>query len=262
MGGGDGAMAALGAGVIGPDSGGYAYLGSSSWVSFAADEPLHDPSMRTMTFNHVVPGRFVPTATMQAGGASLQWVSDVLAPSDEHGLPGLLAEAAVVEASADGLYFLPHLLGERSPYWNPRARAVFAGLAMHHGRAHLVRAVLEGVAFNLATGLQAFAEVGASLGAMSAIGGAARSPALLGVLADVWGVPVAALELAEEATSLGAAVVGGVGVGLFPDFTVVERFGRRAPAAVPDDERHARYRRAHRTFSDAYDRLEGWFETL
>ncbi len=150
-------MGALGAGIIGPKSGAYAYLGSSSWVSVAADAPLLDPQMRSMTFNHVIPGRYVPTATMQAGGASLEWVVDTLVP--DHDQPErfgtLLGAAAEVEASADGLYFLPHLLGERSPYWNPAARAVFAGLARHHGPAHLTRAVLEGVAFNLFTGLRA-----------------------------------------------------------------------------------------------------------
>ncbi|HTE62059.1 MAG TPA: FGGY family carbohydrate kinase, partial [Solirubrobacteraceae bacterium] len=75
LGGGDGPCAALGAGVISAASGAYTYLGSSSWVSMAAGEPLHDPAMRTMTFNHVLPGAYVPTATMQAGGASLEWIS-------------------------------------------------------------------------------------------------------------------------------------------------------------------------------------------
>ena len=115
MGGGDGPMGALGAGIISAESGAYAYLGSSSWVSVAADAPLHDPQMRSMTFNHVIPGRYVPTATMQAGGASLEWVIDVLAPGADDRYPRLLAEAADVSASEDGLYFLPHLLGERSP---------------------------------------------------------------------------------------------------------------------------------------------------
>jgi len=147
LGGGDGPLAALGVGVIDPADGAYAYLGSSSWVSVAAAEPLHDPMMRTMTFDHVVPGRYVPTATMQAGGASLDWVAEVLRPDDPARFPRLLAEAA--DADTAGLYFLPHLLGERSPHWNPAAAGAFLGLERHHGPAELVRAVLEGVAFNL-----------------------------------------------------------------------------------------------------------------
>ena len=78
LGGGDGPMAAVGAGVITPADGAYVCLGSSSWISASSTQPLHDPAMRSMTFNHVVPGHFVPTATMQAGGASLSWVVDLL----------------------------------------------------------------------------------------------------------------------------------------------------------------------------------------
>ncbi len=263
MGGGDGPMGALGAGKLGPESGAYAYLGSSSWVSIAADAPLHDPQMRSMTFNHVIPGRYVPTATMQAGGASLEWIVDVLASdggdADYH---RLLAEAADVGASEDGLYFLPHLLGERSPYWNPAARAVFAGLARHHGAAHLTRAVLEGVAFNLYTGLLALVENGASVPAVDAIGGAANSDLLLQIMADVWGIEVTRRTLVDEATSLGAAIVGGVGVGLFESFEVADRLGQEAERLRPDAGRHARYGREYALFMDAYRRLEPWFDEL
>jgi xylulokinase len=262
MGGGDGPMGALGAGILGPESGAYAYLGSSSWVSVAADAPLHDPQMRSMTFNHVLPGRYVPTATMQAGGASLEWVIDTLAPRQGDRYERLLAEAADVQASEDGLYFLPHLLGERSPYWNPAARAVFAGLGRHHGPAHLTRAVLEGVAFNLYTGLLAFVENGTSIEAVDAIGGAANSRLLLQVFADVWGVPVTRRDLVDEATAIGAAVVGGVGVGIFDDFDVAGRFSSELTSQTPQPDRHQRYAREYGLFMEAYARLEPWFDKL
>ena len=262
MGGGDGPMGALGAGILGPESGAYAYLGSSSWVSVAADAPLHDPQMRSMTFNHVLPGRYVPTATMQAGGASLEWVIDTLAPGQDDRYARLLAEAADVQASEDGLYFLPHLLGERSPYWNPAARAVFAGLGRHHGPAHLTRAVLEGVAFNLYTGLLAFVENGTPIDAVDAIGGAANSRLLLQVFADVWGVPVTRRNLVDEAAAAGAAIVGGVGVGIFDDFDVAGRFSEELTSQAPDADRHARYAGEYALFMEAYQRLEPWFDKL
>jgi xylulokinase len=262
IGGGDGPMGALGAGILGPESGAYCYLGSSSWVSVAADAPLHDPQMRSMTFNHVLPGRYVPTATMQAGGASLEWVIDTLAPGEQDRYERLLAAAATVPASEDGLYFLPHLLGERSPYWNPAARAVFAGLARHHGPAHLTRAVLEGVAFNLYTGLLAFVETGTAIDSVDAIGGAANSPLLLQIFADVWGVPVARRNLVDEATALGAAVVGGVGVGIFDGFEIAGRLSQRGTPQAPDPGRQAHYRRAYPLFLEAYTRLEPWFDKL
>ena len=260
IGGGDGPTAALGAGIVSAADGAYAYLGSSSWVSVSADQPLHDPAMRSMTFNHVVPGAYVPTATMQAGGASLSWIADVLAPRREDRYRTLLAAAAGARAADDGLYFLPYLLGERSPYWNPAARAAFVGLHIDHGPANLTRAVLEGVAFNLATGLRAFTENGVTVDAVSAIGGAANSGLLLDVFADVWDVPVVARSLVDEANSLGAAVVGGVGVGIFEDFDVARHLSSLGDRHEPDPARHRELETAYETFVDLYERLEPVFE--
>lgn len=258
LGGGDGPCAALGAGVISSASGAYTYLGSSSWVSLAAAAPLHDPAMRTMTFNHVLPDAYVPTATMQAGGASMEWISELL---EER--PAALGEAAAgVEAAAEGLLFLPHLLGERSPYWNPLARGAFVGLQRHHGRAHLTRAVLEGVAMNLRTGVEAFEEMGARIDTVDAIGGGAASDVWLQVLADVWGKEVRRRSLVDEANALGAAVVGGVGVGLFGGFDVAPGFSQLGAAFAPDPARHERYSARYAQFLDAYRRLETLFDVL
>src|SRR5690606_36947006 len=100
MGGGDGPMAAVGAGVVAPEDGAYVCLGTSSWISRASPEPVLDPEMRTFTFNHVVPGMFAPTATMQAGGASVQWLSEILAPGpDAASLGDLVAEADTADAA-------------------------------------------------------------------------------------------------------------------------------------------------------------------
>jgi xylulokinase len=262
IGGGDGPMAAVGAGVVSPAAGAYTYLGSSSWVSLAAHAPLHDPEMRTMTFDHVVPGLYVPTATMQAGGGSLHWVTDLLAPGDEAGrFRRLVADADTAEASSEGLYFLPHLLGERSPYWNPAARGAFVGLARHHGPAHLTRAVLEGVAFNLATCVGAFRESGTTVDRVDAIGGGAASDVWLQILADVWGAVVRRRSIVEEANSLGAAVAAGVGAGLLTGFDVAPTLSTVTGEFAPEPTRHAAYRRRHALFLDAYARLEPWFDS-
>lgn len=257
LGGGDGPLAALGVGVLDPADGAYVYLGSSSWVSVAAPEPLLDPHMRTMTFDHVVPGRYVPTATMQAGGASLDWVAEVLRPSSARPLPALLADAA--DADTTGLYFLPHLLGERSPHWNAAAAGAFLGLARHHGPAELTRAVLEGVAFNLATCVAAFREAGHPVQRVDAIGGGAASDLWLQILADVWGATVRRRSIVEEANSLGAAVTTAVGVGLVDDFAVARTLSTVSAEFVPDRDRHVDYQRRHAKFTDAYRRLEPWF---
>lgn len=261
LGGGDGPLAALGAGVIDPSDGAYAYLGSSSWVSMSAPAPLHDPSLRTMTFNHVVPDRFVPTATMQAGGASLEWATEILRPDgDPARFAELVAEADGVDT--DGLYFLPHLLGERSPYWNAAARGAFVGLARHHGPAHLTRAVLEGVAFNLATCVTAFREAGHAIDRVDAIGGGAVSDVWLRILADVWGATVRRRSIVEEANSLGAAVTAAVGAGLVGGFEVARSLSTVDAEFVPDPDRHRGYARRHAEFLDAYGALEPWYDRV
>ncbi|MBA2449826.1 MAG: xylulokinase [Chloroflexi bacterium] len=263
MGGGDGPCANLGAGVIGPADGAYTYLGSSAWISLATDAPLHDPQMRFMTFDHVVPGRFAPTATMQAGGASLEWIGEIVAPGGgPDRLARLVADAGEVQAAFDGLLFLPYLLGERSPLWDPRARGVFVGLARHHRAAHLVRAVLEGVAFNLRSCLLAFEENGRPIPALDAIGGGARSDVWLQILADVWGRPVRRRSLVDEANSLGAAVVGGVATGILPSFEVAGQLSEVGAVFHPEEARHARYGEHYEVFLDAYRRLRTLFHPL
>lgn len=263
LGGGDGPCAATGAGVVSPEAGAYAYLGSSSWISLSADEPLHDADMRTMTFNHVIPGLFVPTATMQAGGASVEWLADVLLPGrSADRFERLTSEAAEVQAADDGLLFLPHILGERSPYWNPKARGVFFGLAKHHGPGHLMRAVMEGVAMNLFTAIVAFREMGRSIDAVDVIGGGGRSDVWIQILADVWGIPVTRRSLVEEANGLGAALTGGVGIGLVDSFDVAPDLSETDVTVQPDEIRHNSYRRRYELFIDAYRRLEPLFDEL
>lgn len=260
LGGGDGPMAALGTGIVDPGDGAYTYLGTSSWVSMSALAPLRDPAMRTMTFTHVVPGRFVPTATMQAGGGSLQWITELLEPTaDGAAFDRLVGAASTASASGEGLYFLPHLLGERSPYWDPDARGAFLGLARHHGRAHLVRAVLEGVVFNLLTCVRAFREAGAAVDRVDAIGGGAKSDAWLQLIADMWGVTVRRRSIVDEANSLGAAVVAGVGAGVMATLGAAGQLSEVTAEFRPDTGRHDEYLARHEAFMDAYARLETWF---
>ncbi len=260
MGGGDGPIAAVGAGIVAPTDGAYVSLGTSSLISFASDTPVHDPLMRTMTFDHVVPGRYVPTATMQAGGAAVQWLSELLNPEPSGAsLSALVADASTTEAATGGLYFLPYLLGERSPHWNPNATGSFIGIGRHHGRAHLTRAVLEGVAFNLLTCLQAFTQSGATVARVDAIGGGAASDVWLQIMADMWGVPVRRRTIVEEGNSLGAAVTAAVGLGLVEDFGAARDLSEVTAEFTPEAGRHADYAARHAVFVDGYTALEPWF---
>ncbi len=262
IGGGDGACATVGAGSVAPGDA-YNYIGSSSWIAVTAEEPLYDPEMRTFTFVHLDPKLYFPTGTMQSAGGAYDWFERLLRREGEDKIYAELeAAAAGVDPGSKGLIFLPYLIGERSPYWNPHARGVFAGLTMSHGRGEMARAVLEGVAFNLRMILDVFQERGKWIQAMRLIGGGARNAPWRQILADVYGLPVLLPRLLTEATSLGAAIAGGVGVGLYPDYRVAQEFVRVEEAEKPAPERQEQYTALYALFKKTYDTLEPIFDEL
>ncbi|MGC8627197.1 MAG: xylulokinase [Acidimicrobiales bacterium] len=262
MGGGDGCAAGVGAGVVreGPA---YCVIGSSAWIALARAEPVFDPEMRTFTFAHLVPGLFVPCGTMQAAGASYQFARDLFGQEEKAVAEALgvsayeLMDAEVGQSppGARGLVFLPYVMGERSPRWDPEARGAFIGLTTEHRRPDLVRAVLEGVALNLRVILDAFRQQGASIESLRAIGGGARSAVWSQVLADVLGVAVYQLASGIEATSLGAAVTAGVGAGLWQDFSVAEQLARVGTEVLPREDHKPMYDELYGVFNDAYASL-------
>jgi xylulokinase len=216
IGGGDGACAGVGAGVV-QSGDGYAYIGSSAWISFASETPILDPQQRVFTFHHLHPQLYAPMGTMQAAGGAREWAWAVLRSSgvDLDAMDDLDSAAAQVPPGAGGVLFLPYLLGERSPHWDPLARAAWLGMAMPTGKAELARAVLEGVALNLRLILDTLRAQVPAIDAVRLIGGGSRGPLLRQILADCWQLPVQTLALKTEATAWGAAVAGGVGVGVY-----------------------------------------------
>jgi len=201
---------------------------------------------------------------MQAAGGSYGWLQRICggAEADSPLFQVMDAEAAAVPPGANGLLFLPYLLGERSPYWNPRARGAFVGLAMSHGRPEMARAVLEGVAYNLRMILDALRAQGVQVEAMRLIGGGARSGIWRQILANVYQLPILLPELTAEATALGAVIAGGVGVGLFPDFDVVRQLVPAREAEQPHPAPRERYDAMYQMFQQAYTALEPIFEQL
>jgi xylulokinase len=262
IGGGDGACATAGAGVVRPGDA-YLYIGASSWIAYTSREPLYDPAQRTFTFAHLDPDYLFPTGTMQAAGASFDWLERLYRGGAEGALyDEMEAQAAEAAPGAGGLLYLPYLLGERSPHWNPRARGAFVGLTMTHGRAEMARAVLEGVAFNLRTILDAFRDQGAPIEALRVIGGGARSETWRRILADVLNVPLLRTGLVVEATALGAAIAGGVGIGLYPGYEVAAGLAPAYPAEEPDPAAARRYEAQHAAFREAYEALAPVYERL
>jgi len=269
IGGGDGPCATAGAGVVRLGEA-YIYVGSSTWMAMASDRPVVDPQKRTFTFGHLRKGLYMPAGTMQAGGGSFKWFRDVLGDAesqaaeragvDPYDLLCLKAEQA--PAGSEGLVFLPYLMGERSPLWDPNARGCFLGLSMLHEKKHLVRAVLEGVAFNMRQIQEAFAEQGVASEAVRMIGGGARSRLWRSIFADVLERPIQRLNFIEEATSVGAAIAGGVGVGLIASLEAAGRFVQVVEQTEPAESTFETYRRQFEIFRDSYRGLRDIFERL
>jgi xylulokinase len=264
IGGGDGSCACVGAGVVSEGSA-YNVLGSSSWISLASSAPVYDPEKRTFTWIHLDPALYTPCGTMQAAGYSYNWYKNTLCG-------GEIAEAAKkgenpyrlidesVSASppgAGGLLYLPYLLGERSPRWNHEARGAFVGLSITSAKGDISRAVLEGVGFNLRIILQILEQgaAGGGIDRIIMIGGGAKGAAWLQILADLWQKPLAVPAYTEEATSLGAAVCGGVGIGAFRDFSVIHQFNPPVKTITPNRELAPLYEELFGVFNQTYDSL-------
>ncbi|MBQ7364153.1 MAG: FGGY-family carbohydrate kinase, partial [Clostridia bacterium] len=195
MGGGDGSCAAVGCGVVREGSANLC-LGTSSWISVAAKTPIFDPEMKTFTFAHVVPGYYIPTGTMQTGGGALSWAVKTLygAPEGQEAFAAadiyrsVAKEVAKSPLGAKGLYFLPYLMGERSPRWNDRAKGSFVGLTMAHERGDMLRAVMEGVGYNLGIILETLRKNGCQIDSLISVGGGARNQIFIDILADLFGI--------------------------------------------------------------------------
>lgn len=269
IGGGDGSCATVGAGVV-KQGLSYMYLGSSSWVASATKEPLFDQKARTFIICHLDSELYTPIGTMQTAGGSYEWLKDAVCLTETQAAKrvGVSAyqimdlKAETARPGADNLIFLPYLMGERSPYWNPRAKGAFIGLNKTHKREHLIRSVLEGVAYNLRAIMEALQEEGVRIDEVRLIGGGAKSWVLRQILADVCDKPLLRPLLLEEATSLGAAIAGGVGIGMFQDFSVAEKLVRITATNYPRPETRERYENLYLIFKDAYHALVPIFERI
>jgi len=248
---GDQAAGAVGMGIVRPGAVS-ATIGTSGVVFAATDRPVIEKGGRIHAFCHAVPGRWHVMGVTLAAGLSLRWFRDQLFPvTTGAGDPydQMTAEAARVPAGSDGVLWLPYLMGERTPHLDPHARAALVGLSASHTRGHVVRAVLEGVAFSLKDSFTLFAEMGVPVHSVRLGGGGARSALWRQIQADVYGYAVETVE-AEEGAAYGAALLAGVGGGVWSTVdeacnAVVRVNGRVEPdpaARAVLEEQYARYR--------------------
>jgi xylulokinase len=267
-GGGDQAAQAVGTGIIneGVVS---ATLGTSGVVFAASDTYRLEPEGKLHAFCHAVPGMWHLMGVMLSAAGSFRWYRDALGDlerlqAEETGRDAydLLTEAAAeVPPGCEGLLFLPYLTGERTPYPDPHARGVFFGLTLRHGKAHMTRAVLEGVTYGLRDSLELMRALGLSIEQVRASGGGARSPLWRQMLADVFDTEIVTVKVTEGA-AYGAALLAGVGAGVFGDVadacqTAVQVTGRTEPG--PDVPVYADYYPRYRAL---YPALAPEFETM
>jgi xylulokinase len=259
-GGGDQAAGAVGVGAVQTGIVSLA-LGTSGVVFATTGGPFVEPEGRLHAFCHAVPGRWHFMGVMLSAAGSLRWYRDTVAPGMS--FDDLVGEAAAVPPGSEGLFYLPYLTGERTPYPDPLARGAFVGLTVRHGRPHMTRAVLEGVAYGLRDSFELIkAAGGARVEQVRASGGGAKSPLWRQILADVFGAELVTVNTTEGA-AFGAALLAGVGAGVWPDVDAACRRTIHVTGATrPEPAAVAVYDRRYPVYRSLYPALKPTFEAV
>lgn len=259
-GGGDQAAQAVGVGAVEPGIVGLT-VGTSGVIFATTPSALVEPEGRLHAFCHAVPGMWHFMGVMLSAAGSLQWYRDTLAP--DMSFDDLVKEAESAPAGCEGLLFLPYLSGERTPYPDPLARGSFIGLTLRHTRAHMTRAVLEGVAFGLKDSFTLIQNAGlGNITQVRASGGGTKGALWRQILASVLEAELVTVNTSEGA-AFGAALLAGVGVGVWVDVsTACKKTVHLTGQTLPDDEQVRIYRKLYPLYQELYPTLKSSFEKL
>ena len=258
-GGGDQAASAVGNGIV--EAGNASCTLGTSGVVFAhMDKPSYDVLGRVHTFCHAVPNKWHVMGVTQGAGLSLQWFRNQLMPGEDY--DKLTKEAATSPVGSQGLFWLPYLMGERTPHLDASARAAWIGLTAKHARADMIRSVVEGVCYSQRDGLDVIEGMGVPIESVRLSGGGARSAFWRQMMADVLAKPIATLET-QEGSAYGAAILALVGTGAYGTVeeacrTVIRETSRVQPRA----KEVAEYAELHRVFQAMYPALKPLFGRL
>ena len=257
----DAACGTLGAGVIHPGET-QEQGGQAGGMSICIDEYRADP--RLIMGYHVIPNHWLLQGGTVGGGGVMRWMEKELGAYErlegerlhKSSLELFNEMAQEVPAGSEGLVFLPYMAGERSPIWDPHSKGVYFGLDYNKTKGHLIRSAMEGVAFSLKHNIEVAKEAGAELKVLRAMGGAANSLLWTQIKSDVTGLPIV-VPSSDTATTLGAAILAGVGVGMYESFeeavklTVVEK-----RAHQPNMENEKVYDKNYQTYLELYQSLK------
>jgi xylulokinase len=255
-GGGDQAAGAVGNGIVTP--GVFSCTLGTSGVVFAhSPQPAYDPAGRVHTFCHAVPGAWHLMGVTQGAGLSLQWFRNQFAPGVTY--DALTAEAAQAPAGSQGLYWLPYLMGERTPHLDAGARGGWIGLTARHARPDMIRSLLEGVSYSQKDGLDIIEHMGVQVDSVRVSGGGARSPFWRQMLADVLNKRVVTLET-QEGSAYGAALLALVGAGIYSSVPeICNAVIREVESISPQPEAAHVYAAGHPVYQSLYPALQSFF---
>jgi xylulokinase len=265
LGGEDVPCTAAGAGVV-SEGRIYAYIGTSGWVSVASPKALRREGVRIPNIIHVVPGMYTPQMGVYSAGSTYQWVQDricqqeVAAAKDLDVDPFSLMEieAASSPVGSNGLLFLSTFAGGGTIHENnPDLKGAYIGIGPAHTRADLIRAAMEGVSLDLGLLVHEFKGLGIEAPEIRVVGGGGKSPLWRQILADVFESRVIMTNIGQEAAALGAAMIGGVGVGLWGDFGIVDELTKLVSISEPRQENSVKYRQLLPIFRDAVSVTSG-----
>ena len=263
----DSPAAALEAGVAEPGIA-VEMTGTSTVVIIPNDRGLTEPALIAMP--HALPGIHLLLGAMVSSGGCLRWFRDQFGQAEvqaaaESGATHTICSRGRrrgIEPGSGGVIFLPYMMGERSPLWHTNARGVFFGLSLATPKAALVRAILEGAAFALRHNVETAVRAGAEVREMRSVGGCSRSDLWNQIKADVLGLPVL-LPRTSVGSPFGAAIMAGMGAGVFPDVRKsLQEMVHLDRRFEPDEANHERYTKSYRVYRDIYEHLKGDFDRL
>lgn len=267
MGAGDNAAAAIGTGVV-SEGKALTSLGTSGVIFAHSDRVVIDNACRVHTFCHAIPGAWAVMSCTLSAGMSLKWFRDNFCAEEMDMARSLnvstydlmTKNAKSIPIGSDKLFFLPYLMGERSPILDEKARGAFLGISAYHTKAHFIRSVMEGVIFSQRQCLDVFHEMGIAPQIMYACGGGARSPFWRQMLSDLYDMPITTLAN-EEGPALGAAILAGVACGIFSSVIdacheMIHTTSQISPLNPKEYEPY------YQVFSDLYKSLESDFRKI
>lgn len=257
LGGFDQSCAALGCGAVTPDTA-MVSLGTASMVMASSPRAIVDPLRRVTTSCHAIPNTYALQGPIMTTGAVLRWWRDhFLTERSSRVYRDMDRMAATAPPGAEGLIVLPYFSGAGAPHWDHARRGAIVGLSLEHSQRHIIRAILEGVAMQIQENIEVMEGLGLAIDTVRIVGGGAKSALWTEIIGDVLGKRQVRIAQSEVGT-LGAAMLAGLGVGLFR--TVDDALREMAPAGAPqgfDPDRHRAYREVRRRYTETAQRLYG-----